>query len=144
MIYCDFRNTKFRGKTFLHLAVEPSSFPPATSGTVFATLEEAKDYLLNRGGYIIRLHRETIQRLKRIVPVRAGMFLHFWRYRHTVIEVPKQEREERENLPHALAQSPGRSFSPRPISKKPPIIGNTVGKYCRQGMTGANNSARNI
>ena len=142
MIYCDLRNSKFRGKTFLHLAVEPSSFPPATLGTTFATLEEAKDYLLNRGGYIIRLHRETIQRLKRIIPVRAGMFLHFLRYRHTVIEVPK--REERENLPHALAQSPGRSFSPRPISKKPPIVGNNVGKHCSQEMTGANNSARNI
>lgn len=92
MIYSDFRNKELRDRQFLYLAVEPANHPAATTGTAYATFAEARASLCG-GGYVISLHRATIQWLKRITAFRAGMVLSFWRGRRSVVEVSRLERD---------------------------------------------------
>lgn len=69
-IESDFRKKSLCGRQYCFLAIRPSERHILyTTGTAFSTLFEAQDFLkYSENGVVVRLHRRTVNRLKKMGP----------------------------------------------------------------------------
>lgn len=79
-ITCDFRKKELRNCKYVFLAVRPGLYHYAKStGEVFADVDSARKSIINReDGFVIKLHRRSIEKLRKMHPLNRGMYLSFY------------------------------------------------------------------